>query len=89
MAKAKRGKCRSCGARIMWVKTTKGKMMPIDVDPCICEFQVPGEFYRDPVARPVIVFREQLGVIVGNNELFSAHHCHFDTCPNADEHRKS
>ena len=25
--------CRSCGARVMWVKTSKGKKMPLDAEP--------------------------------------------------------
>ena len=26
------GKCRGCGAAIVWVKTAKGKNMPVDAD---------------------------------------------------------
>lgn len=25
--------CKSCGAKIAWVRTPKGKLMPIDVEP--------------------------------------------------------
>jgi len=32
MIKTSIGKCRSCGAKIIWVKTKAGKNMPIDFD---------------------------------------------------------
>jgi len=73
----------------MWVKTVKGSLMPVNIEPHICAFQVPGEFWREPMEKPVIVFRDQLAVVVRNNEEFTAHTCHFDTCPNADQYRKS
>ncbi len=29
----KRGRCRECGALIVWIKTTAGKSMPCNADP--------------------------------------------------------
>jgi hypothetical protein len=68
-----------------------GSNMPIDVDPIICEFEVPGPYYELDQAKVVIVFRRgqnHIGVPVAANSAFFAAVCHFDTCPNADEHRK-
>lgn len=31
-------KCRSCGARVMWVKTPAGKYMPVDVATDVSHF---------------------------------------------------
>jgi hypothetical protein len=79
----KKGKCNACGERILWVKTTKGNNMAVDIDPQICEFRVPGEFYKTEEGEPtksVIVFRGKLGVVLNENEPFTAHRCHFDTC---------
>jgi hypothetical protein len=81
--KPKKGRCNACGEPILWVKTVKGNNMAVDVDPHICAFAVPGEFYRDEkgdVAKVVVVFKDKLGVVVNHNEDFTAHRCHFDTC---------
>lgn len=36
--------CRSCGARILWMKTAKGKNMPVDFD---VDIEQEKEFDRD------------------------------------------
>lgn len=75
--------CRSCKAPIRWVKTRKGKNMPIDDEP-------------DPTGRFVITGETDDGkVTVGwlsdqeaktyTGERFISH---FKTCPNASEHRR-
>ena len=70
-------RCRSCGAPIIWGKTTAGKPIPLD----------------EPEARLVRVridgdgaTRLQLGsdTVVTTQTYVS----HFATCPNADEHRR-
>ena len=53
--------CRSCGKEILWVKTKKGKNMPVDFD---SELEDVEEFDRDRMQ------------------------AHWDTCPQADQHRK-
>jgi hypothetical protein len=64
--------CSSCGARIFWAKTEKGKSIPIDYDP-----RPDGNlwFYCD-----VVYPRVMPGAM-----RFVAH---FATCPNAKKHRK-
>lgn len=40
------GKCRDCGAPVKWVKTQRGKKMPVDIDPApagVSAFEVVGE----------------------------------------------
>ena len=54
-------KCRSCGAAILWMKTKKGKNIPVNWD---------AKFVDD------IEFN-----------LVAGHRSHFETCPNAYEHR--
>jgi hypothetical protein len=57
---AGKAECRSCGAAIIWVKTQKGKNMPVDHKP---EIENATEFDRATMV------------------------CHFETCPNAEQHR--
>lgn len=62
-------KCRSCGAKIMWVKTAKGKNMPINYDPDLAH-----EFVGEKGTKPEF----------DRDRMTS----HFETCPNADDHRR-
>ena len=66
-------KCRSCGADIVWAKTTKGKAIPLDPAPV-----EGGNIYlsADDVA---------LVTTPGERPL---HVSHFTTCPQAAEHRR-
>lgn len=77
-------KCRSCGASIMWVKTSRGKNMPIDYDKDLeHEFtSVPGD--RGPVKE---AGRDRQGPTKPSwdpDRMTS----HFETCPNAGDHRQ-
>lgn len=77
--------CGSCGAPIVWATTHAGRNMPLD---------------SEPVAEPTQLraWRDQNGVLqvrdsdgVGSTEIpTDARHAtsHFQTCPNADSHRK-
>lgn len=72
-----RGNCRACGAPILWVKSVKGRTMPLNVAPVedgnvtldkdgVATVHPPGTmFYEDEVR----------------------YTSHFSTCPNADEFR--
>lgn len=62
--------CRSCGASIMWVKTRKGKNMPIDHDPELEHRFVDVQKGSAPEYDPDCMTS------------------HFDTCPNAADHRR-
>ena len=75
-------KCRSCGAEIIWCKTTSGKSMPVDVAPAkggtieivdgIAE--IAGEVKRDQSDAGLVPF---------------LHKSHFATCPDAAKHRRT
>lgn len=80
--------CRSCGAPILWVKTESGKLMPLDPD-------------LDPKAPMILVERPDNGEILAIHRskvvdfmdddeagLWPGRTSHFQTCPNADEHRR-
>lgn len=64
-------RCRSCNANIVWMKTHRGRNMPVDADsvdeddlePSLADMAMPG-------------FDQQLG-----------HISHFSTCPDASQHR--
>ena len=79
-------RCKSCGAEISWVKTTAGKLMPVD------EPGIP--YIEDPSGKEVFVTYNG-AVVRGNRRSYSSgsypigHISHFVTCPNADRHRRS
>lgn len=66
--------CKSCGARIAWVRTENGKNMPVDAEPerrvVVVVRAVGPDLPDEEVARVVDTFKS-----------------HFATCPNADRHR--
>lgn len=69
--------CRSCGARVRWVKTVNGKPMPLD---------------PQPSARGNIIVVDGIAkyVPVDDNATFGTRFVsHFATCPNAKSHRKT
>jgi len=59
--------CRSCGAKIMWVETKKGKNMPID--------------HNENLES---LWAERTKPMFDAESMTS----HFDTCPNASDHRR-
>lgn len=64
--------CKTCGASIIWVKTTKGKDMPLDARKL-------SVFVIDPAQSAE---GKQLAIQVTGYES------HFATCVDADLHRK-
>ena len=60
---ANKAECKACHEPIVWLKTFKGKNIPVDDNSSVRE----------------------------GDETFdrSRHSCHFDTCPNADQFRKT
>ena len=81
----KRGKCRGCGADIVWIHTPGGKSMPCDVDPVL---------YRARAGAPG-------KVVTPNGEVLSCelnvapdeatgigYVSHFATCPQAEKFRR-
>lgn len=57
--------CRSCDAKIVWLKTARGRSMPVDWDE---------DAQSDAEAGRAFDSKE--------------HTSHFETCPDADKHRK-
>ncbi len=68
-----KGKCRSCGAEILWAETTAGKRIPLDL---------PSERRFLVVPLPDSSFG-----IAGIATSHETYETHFVTCPNAAEHR--
>jgi hypothetical protein len=78
----KRSKCKSCGAAIIWSQTSKEKWIPLDI----------------VVERRAIYYTRRLvmdSLISGKDEakldrieIVPTYTVHFQTCPNANHHRK-
>lgn len=65
--------CRSCKAPVIWVRTTKGKMMPLNAEP-----DPNGSFaIIDGVAEPARLFDQ------------TRYTSYFATCPQAKQWRKA
>ena len=82
-SKRSTAKCKSCGAPIIWSKTAKGKWIPLDTD-----VQRRAIYYtRTLVMDDLISGKEEakLDLI----EIVPTYSVHFQTCPNAKQHRKS
>lgn len=69
-------KCKSCGAKIIWIQTRRNKWIPVDYEPVFAKggeknvFRNDGKMYRSaPEGAEVYI-------------------THFATCPNAKEHRR-
>lgn len=75
------GKCRSCGAAIIWSKTVAtGKAVPLDAEP-----HEDGNIGLVPAGAMVLPKEMvELGKKIGSKRYRS----HFATCPNASQHRK-
>jgi hypothetical protein len=72
--------CSSCGAAIVFCKTTRGSTMPVDLEPS---------------GRGNLRLHDDLVVALSRADLEQARHAdeplyvsHFATCPNGPEHRK-
>jgi hypothetical protein len=75
--------CRSCQAEILWVVTTNGRRMPLDVEPD----PVNGRFVKTRVEGEdkIVRFVKDKDLAENTKTLYSSH---FQTCPNAREHRR-
>lgn len=68
--------CSSCGAAIIWVRTERGKPMPVDAKP-------EKRFTLDPLAVRLNPSAPPSALLV------DTYVSHFATCPHADQHRKA
>lgn len=72
--------CRSCWAEIIWVRTARGKHMPIDAE--AIEVTAPAD-------KAAYVFDSNgVTVKIEPGQAGTGHLSHFATCPSAHEHRK-
>lgn len=74
--------CKSCGASILWAKTDTGKSMPVDAEPTDDGNVL---LYRTPRGLQAVV----MGARTEPDPRASRHHTHFETCPQAQEHRRN
>jgi hypothetical protein len=75
------GTCSSCGAEVMWLKTPRGKTIPIDPMP------LPGgNIILADEGAVTFLSRMQITEMKESGDL--AYQSHFVTCPDAELHRK-
>ena len=78
-------RCKSCGAEIRWIKTSKGKSMPVDPD-YITYWQKAGGTKKIVTPNGNVISADVTGDPESATGLgFTSH---FATCPNADQHRR-
>ncbi len=75
------GYCRSCGARVRWIRTTAGKAMPVNAEPIRFERGGGPETFVTPEGKVERGKRDPEGTLTG-------YISHFATCPHADRHRR-
>lgn len=76
-------KCKSCGAEIVWIKTTAGKNMPCDAKP------VPFTYRLGAKDKVVTKNGEVLPADISPDEPEEMGYIpHWATCPRADKHRR-
>jgi hypothetical protein len=76
--------CRSCRATIIWVRTERGKKMPLDGDPVDDQTQQNLFVLRDRSS-----YEGPLAIAAWGLSGTEPHYrSHFATCTHADDHRK-
>ena len=74
--------CRSCGARLLWALTEKGRRIPLDRNPVPTgNIEIEETDEGPPMSRVVPVLSPGLFPTV-------RYKSHFATCPNAKRHRR-
>ena len=81
------GKCRSCGAQVLWIRTAAGKNMPCN--PAFVPYRLPREGEKGE-EKLVLSTGEVVSAIetAANEAEGNGYISHFATCPNANSHRK-
>lgn len=72
-------RCRSCGAKVFWARTTQGALMPVDFE----ENQGGNIVINDD--GKIVVLRKDLFEDIKDVPRYNSH---FATCPNAYQHRR-
>lgn len=78
--------CASCGAPIAWVKTTAGRMMPLDPERLTLRLAPKGEAML--VTDDGRIIRGALGEGPAPFGTDTGRTSHFATCPGAGNHRR-
>lgn len=76
--------CRSCGAKIKWIKTAAGKNMPVDPEPVSLDDAEDGWTLINEQGEAI---RVEPNAYTQDNVEQDWYISHFATCPNADQHR--
>lgn len=79
-----RGRCRSCGASILWCTTDGGKSMPVDAEPAAF-----GNVFVEPDASGRGLLARVSSAPTLEDDDGPRYLSHHVTCPKADLHRKS
>lgn len=79
-------RCKSCGAAIEWVKTTAGRLMPLDPDRQVLRLAPKGETML--VTDDGRIIRGALGEGPAPFGTDTGRTSHFATCPGAGQHRR-
>ena len=83
MTERRVSECRSCKEPIIWVRTRKGKRMPMDEAPDPSgRFVINGE---ESDGTPTVAWLTETDAEKYTGDTYQSH---FKTCPNAGEHRK-
>ena len=83
MTRSDYGTCRTCGARLLWIRTTAGKSMPCDPDP-VKYWDGTGAMLITVDGRAISCSTESKG-IPAKGEGFVPH---WATCPTASRHKR-
>lgn len=68
------GRCQSCGAEVIWVRTERGKRMPLDRE--------------ESMERGALLFVIDDKGVAHRSQTGRGYQSHFSTCPQADRWRK-
>jgi len=81
----KRGKCRGCGAEILWIETASGKSMPCDPDPVKYweKSKAAGKATRPDGVTVSCEYEGDLDKATGIGYI-----SHFSTCPQAKNFKR-
>jgi len=95
--------CRSCGAPILWARSTRGRMVPLDREPVadgtiilgaddVAFVLGPAGYHSHFATGTIILGADDVAFVLGPADEPIAgtprYHSHFATCPDADKYRR-
>lgn len=84
----KASRCESCGAQIFWIKTSKGKWLPVNRRAIMCTPVQKGGHTFVLVDGSTVQALPEGAVRYDGVDSVIAFEAHFATCPDADAFRK-